>query len=73
MFRDSLNTANRFKELSIVESGCSVFGEIKKGANLTLKEDVQRLLEHSKQVEGTKYSLHRCSVFGEIKKGKIGH
>ena len=34
MFTDGLNTANGIKELSIVESGCSVFGEIKKGANL---------------------------------------
>ena len=33
----------------------------------------QRLLEHSEQVHGVKYSLHRCSVFGVIKKGQIGH
>ena len=67
MFRDCLNKANRFKEVSIVESGCLVFRKIKKGANWTLKEDVQRLPEHNKQVHGTKYSLHRCSVYGKMK------
>ena len=50
MFRVCLNTANRFKELSRVESRCSVFKEIKKGANWTLKENLQRPLEHNKQV-----------------------
>ena len=46
-----------------------MFREIKKGANWTPKEGGQRLPEHSEQVKGAKYSLHRCSVFGEIKKG----
>ena len=43
----------------------------KKGANWKPKKGVQRLPEHSEQVQGKMYRLNRCSVFGEIKKEAI--
>ena len=45
-----------------------MFGEIKKRNIGKLKEGGSRLPQHSIQVHGDNYSLHRCLVFGEIKK-----
>ena len=47
--------------------------ENKKGANWTANKDVQRLPEHSKQVNGAKFSLHRCSLYWKKRKGQIEH
>ena len=50
-----------------------MFGEIKKGANWTLKESVQRMPEHNKQVFK---ELSRVKIgvqcLGKLGKGKIG-